>query len=218
MKVTLPTGTTWLFMTKCSVIVCEVGFFGFVPLFGISGPKCGSRARRERLTRKQARAEMHSSAAIRFPVDAPRIQTFSGHEVRLPSYSSTAILRGAWLATSRKTLLWIGSSLRDMRQLPADVQDVFGRAILDAQYGDHPVGARPFGERLSREIMKLSDDHDGETYRAAYTVFPEAVYVLHVFHKKSTRGAGTPKADKRRIGLRWKSALEHYSRSYPPSR
>ena len=112
----------------------------------------------------------------------------------------------------------MGSSLRDIRQLPADVQDVFGRALLDAQYGDHPVGARPFGEGLSREIIKLTDDHDGETYRAAYAVFPEVIYVLHVFHKKSKSGTGTPKADKRRIQLRFNSALGHYSRDYVRSK
>lgn len=118
------------------------------------------------------------------------------------------------MAASRKPLLWIGSSLRDMQRLPADVQDVFGRAFLDAQYGDHPVGARPFGEGLSREIMKLSDNYGGETYRAAYTVFPEVVYVLHVFQKKSKRGVTAPRPDKRRIELRLGSALEHYSRHY----
>jgi len=108
----------------------------------------------------------------------------------------------------------MGSSLHDIRELPADVQDVFGRALLDAQYGDYPVGARPFGEGLHREIMKLADHHEGETYRAAYVVFPEVVYVLHVFHKKSKRGLATPKADKRRIGLRFGSALDHYARHY----
>ena len=35
-----------------------------------------------------------------------------------------------------------------MKALPEDVQEVFGRSILDAQYGDHPEGARPFGEVL----------------------------------------------------------------------
>lgn len=104
-----------------------------------------------------------------------------------------------------------------MQKLPADVQDVFGRSFLDAQYGDHPVGARPFGEGLSRSVMKLTDDYDGGTYRSAYTVFPEVVYVLHVFHKKSKSGVGTPKADKRRIELRLTSALNHYSRHYPSS-
>lgn len=111
----------------------------------------------------------------------------------------------------------MGSSLRDIRQLPADVQDVFGRAFLDAQYGDRPVGARPFGEGVPREIMKLSDDYDRETYRAAYTVFPEVVYVLHVFQKKSKSGVATPKADRRRIELRFGSVLQDYSRNYPGS-
>jgi phage-related protein len=115
---------------------------------------------------------------------------------------------------SLKVLFWIGSTLRDMQQLPADVQDVFGRALLDAQYGDHPLGARPFSEGLSRSVMKLSDDHYGETYRLAYTVFPEVVYVLHVFHKKSRSGVGTPRLDKRRVELRLGSALNHYSTNY----
>lgn len=66
--------------------------------------------------------------------------------------------------------------------MPEDVQDVFGSALLDAQYGDHPRGARPFGEGLPREVMKLVEDHDSDTYRAVYTVaFREAVYALHVF-------------------------------------
>jgi Phage-related protein len=101
-----------------------------------------------------------------------------------------------------------------MQELPADVQDVFGRALLDAQYGDHPVGARPFGEGAAHAIMKLSDDYDGETYRAAYMIFPKAIYVLHVFQKKSRRGVATPKADRRRIELRSSSALKHYAANY----
>lgn len=37
---------------------------------------------------------------------------------------------------------------------------------------------------------------DRSTYRAVYTVRLKAVvFVLHVFQKKSTRGAATPKAD-----------------------
>ena len=62
--------------------------------------------------------------------------------------------------------------------------------------------------------MKLTEDNAGETYRAAYAVFPEVLYVLHVFQKKSKSGTGIPKADKRRTQLRFSSALEHYSRHY----
>ena len=69
--------------------------------------------------------------------------------------------------------------------MPEDVQDVFGSALLDAQYGDHPDGARPFGEGVARKIMKLVEDYDGDTFRAAYTVaFEQALYVLHVLQEK----------------------------------
>jgi phage-related protein len=43
-------------------------------------------------------------------------------------------------------------------------------------------------------VLEVVEDHDGNTYRAAYTVrFAEVVYVLHVFQKKSKKGIETPK-------------------------
>jgi phage-related protein len=95
------------------------------------------------------------------------------------------------------------------------VKDVFGAALLDAQYGDMPAGARPFGEGVSRQVMKLVEDFQGDTFRAAYTVsFVRAVYVLHVFKKKSKSGVATPQPDKDVIHNRLKAAAEHYRRTY----
>ena len=52
----------------------------------------------------------------------------------------------------------------------------------------------------------VEDDADG-TYRAVYTVrFREAVFVLHVFQKKSKRGIATPQADMEVIRQRLKVA------------
>ena len=119
------------------------------------------------------------------------------------------------MAPARKPLHFIASSKKDLQELPEPVQDAFGYALLDAQYGDHPDGARPFGEGLPREVMKLVEDFDGDTFRAAYTVaFPRAVYVLHVFKKKSTSGIATPKPDKDVIKGRLQTATEHYRRTY----
>jgi phage-related protein len=119
----------------------------------------------------------------------------------------------------RKPIHFIGSSKKDLREMPDDVQDVFGSALLDAQYGDVPYGARAFGEGVPREVMKLVEDFDGDTYRAAYTVwFAEAVYVLHVFKKKAKAGIGTPQPDKELIRTRLRAAAEHYERTYPGSR
>jgi phage-related protein len=114
-------------------------------------------------------------------------------------------------APPRKPLKWVGSSRKSLAALPEDVQDVFGSALLDVQYGDTPDGARPFGEGLPHEIWKIVEDYDGDTYRAIYTAaFPEAVYVLDAFMKKSKTGIKTPQADKDRVYARFKAAQQDY--------
>ena len=99
--------------------------------------------------------------------------------------------------------------------MPDDVKDVFGRAILDLEFGDTPVGARFFGEKLPAKVMKLAADHDGDTFRTAYTVaFRDAVYVLHVFQKKSKSGISTPKAERERVAACFRAARDHYEENH----
>jgi phage-related protein len=118
-------------------------------------------------------------------------------------------------APSRKPLKWVGGSKKGLGGVPDDVKDVFGSALLDVQYGDTPVGAKPFGEGLPHEIWKIVDGFDGNTYRAVYTAaFPGVVYVLDVFLKKSKSGIGTPKADKDRVFQRYKAATQDYDDHY----
>lgn len=119
---------------------------------------------------------------------------------------------------SRKAFDFIGPSDREMRAMPDVIQDQFGRALLDAQYGDRPQGARPFGEGLPPGVLKLADDFDGNTYRAAYVAeFHECVYLLHVFQKKSKRGRSTPRATIELIRRRYRGAIERHRRHYPPT-
>jgi phage-related protein len=43
-------------------------------------------------------------------------------------------------------------------------------------------------------VIEIRSNAEGDTYRAVYTVrFETALYVLHVFQKKSTKGIATPK-------------------------
>ena len=69
-------------------------------------------------------------------------------------------------------------------------------------------------------MLEIVDDHDGETYRAVYTVrFARVVYVLHAFKKKSKQGVATPKHELNLIEQRLKRASEDYeqwSRSETP--
>ena len=42
--------------------------------------------------------------------------------------------------------------------------------------------------------MEIIDRHETNTYRAVYTAqLGDAIYVLHAFQKKSTKGRSTPK-------------------------
>lgn len=92
--------------------------------------------------------------------------------------------------------------------MPEDVCDVFGAALLDAQYSDDPVGARRFGEGLPREVMRIAADHQGDTFRLAYTTaLGDAVFVLDAFNKKSKRGSSTPQYVLKRIRSRFKRAV-----------
>jgi phage-related protein len=98
-------------------------------------------------------------------------------------------------------------SKKSLDGLPEDVKDVFGSALLDVQYGETPEGAKPFGEGLPHEIWKIVENYDGDTYRAVYTAaFPEVVYVLDAFVKKSKSGIKTPQAVKDRVRDRFKTA------------
>lgn len=115
------------------------------------------------------------------------------------------------MSTGLKPLRWVGSSKKDLDSLPSDVQDVYGYALHVAQEGgqhDDAKVMKGFGGAGVLEVVET--DQDG-TYRAVYTVkFEKAVYVLHVFQKKSKSGIKTPKKDLDLIKLRLKAAhLDH---------
>lgn len=61
-------------------------------------------------------------------------------------------------------------------------------------------------------VLEIIEDHDGDTYRCVYTVtFRHAVYVLHVFQKKSKRGIATPRQDLDLVRNRYHIAARHYA-------
>ena len=90
----------------------------------------------------------------------------------------------------------------------------FGRLLLDVQFGQTPQSARAFGEGVLG-VMKLIEDYDGQTSRAAYTVeFERAVFVLHVFQKKARHGIATPRRDIELVRNRLRKARELYRAEY----
>ena len=114
---------------------------------------------------------------------------------------------------SPRPVRWIGSSLKDLKAFPRDVQRQVGGALWEAQIGRKAPFAKPLKGFGGAGVLEIVDDFDGNTYRAVYTVrFGDIVYVLHAFQKKSKRGIATPKAEIDLIEQRLKRAKEDYER------
>jgi phage-related protein len=95
-----------------------------------------------------------------------------------------------------KVVVWIASTLKDLRAFPEDVRQVMGFALYEAQMGGKHPSATPLKGFKGSGVVEMVEDHDGDTYRTVYTVrFAEAVYILHAFQKKSKRGIATPRHD-----------------------
>jgi phage-related protein len=119
-----------------------------------------------------------------------------------------------------KPVRWVGSSKEDLSAFPEDVRRRVGGALWEAQVGGKALYAKPLKGFGGAGVLEIVDDFDGDTFRAVYTVrFSRAVYVLHAFQKKSTRGIATSKSDLDLIERRLRRAREDYeqwSRSEPP--
>jgi len=116
----------------------------------------------------------------------------------------------ATTAPTIRSLVWIGSSKKDLLAMPDEVQDLFGYALYLAQSGSKHDQAKPLKGQGSAAVLEIVDDWKGDTYRAVYTVkFGAAVYVLHCFQKKATRGIATPKPDLEVIASRLRLAEAH---------
>src|SRR5262249_23527767 len=110
-----------------------------------------------------------------------------------------------------KPVFWVGSSRKDLRALPEEVRTTVGFALFQAQAGGKHVDAKPLKGFGGASVLEVVEDHDGNTYRAVYTVrFAGAVYVLHAFQKKSKKGIKTPVAEMNLIRQRLKVAEEHH--------
>lgn len=92
-----------------------------------------------------------------------------------------------------------------------------GTALGIAQFGGTAPAAKPW-KGLGPGVLELVESHDGNAYRALYTVrFAEAIYVLHAFQKKSPSGRRTAKHDvdlvKQRLQAAQRDHEEHHDKT-----
>jgi len=89
-----------------------------------------------------------------------------------------------------KPLEFLGSSLKDLREMPADVKRALGLDLMMVQFGGDPrdFKSMPTIGAGTYEI-RYRDSANG-AFRVMYVAkFANAVYVLHAFQKKTQKTA-----------------------------
>jgi phage-related protein len=90
-----------------------------------------------------------------------------------------------------KSLVWVGSVLRDLRAFPADARRAAGYQLRLVQPGLPPSDWKPM-PRVGPGVAEIRI-HTALEHRVLYLArHREAVYVLHAFEKRSRK---TPKMD-----------------------
>jgi len=106
-----------------------------------------------------------------------------------------------------KELIWMGDSRNNLKAFPEDVKDVMGFALRQAQQGGKHPCTKPLSGFKGAGVLEVVENHDGDTYRAVYTVrVKDKIYVLHAFQKKSKKGIKTPQKEMDIIKARLKRA------------
>ena len=88
--------------------------------------------------------------------------------------------------TEGKSIEWLGSSLDDLRNCPEDARREAGFDLHRVQHGLMPRNWKPM-HSIGAGAMEIRV-RTGRAHRVLYvSKFGEAVYVLHVFEKKSRK-------------------------------
>jgi len=95
-----------------------------------------------------------------------------------------------------KPIRWVGASRKDLKSFPRDVRRHIGQALYAAQWGEEYPSVKALKGFGGRSVLEVVVSDDSGAFRAVYTVrFRDAIYVIHVFQKKSKKGIATPKKE-----------------------
>lgn len=101
-------------------------------------------------------------------------------------------------------IVWCGDSLRKVRGFPEGARGEGGHQLNRVQQGLDPSDWKPM-TTVGIGVREIRIHHDGE-FRVLYVAkFPEAIYVLSAFEKKSRQ---TPQNEIRLAADRLRSVME----------
>lgn len=104
-----------------------------------------------------------------------------------------------------KTVHFVGSSRDDLRELPDEARETAGHQLFKVQQGKEPDDWKPMPS-VGGGVQEIRVWDENGSYRVLYVAkFEEAVYVLHVFEKRSQK---TPTIDIQLAKSRYRELLK----------
>lgn len=100
-----------------------------------------------------------------------------------------------------KGLVFLGSSLDDLRAMPVGIRHAIGVELMRVQFGSDPTDFKPIpGVGAGAYEIRVRDANGA--FRVIYVArFSDAIYVLHAFQKKTQK---TTKGDLELAARRYK--------------
>jgi phage-related protein len=117
-------------------------------------------------------------------------------------------LRNFTTSHARRPVIWLGDSIRSIREFPEGARKLLGDEIQLMQFGGMPKDAKPF-KRVGSGVVEIALRYASDAYRVVLALQSGSrIYVLHAFQKKSKSGIATPKRDVDLIKKRYAEAQE----------
>jgi len=87
-----------------------------------------------------------------------------------------------------KRVIWLGNSRERLKEWPEITKDIAGKELQYVQAAENPIDWRPMPD-IGLGVKEIRV-HNPSEYRVLYIAnYPEAIYVLHVFAKKTKETA-----------------------------
>ena len=103
----------------------------------------------------------------------------------------------------QKPIVWLGSSRSDLQAFPKDARRLAGFQLRQVQQGLEPADDKPLstiGPGVHEIRIHMAVEH-----RVCYVAkFPEAIYVLHAFEKRTRK---TPQHDVKLARQRYQALM-----------
>jgi phage-related protein len=92
-----------------------------------------------------------------------------------------------------RPIQWIRAALKEFQDFPQEAQLICLHALTIAGEGDKADIAKPM-KGFGSGVFEIALPYRGDAFRVVYAVqIDDALWVVHAFQKKSTKGIKTPK-------------------------